>query len=193
MMSADGFRRDTDNYKVPASAGLGDRIVNSASSSEGGAIGGSFTFDRGYVGISQSEYKTRYGTVAEADVTIDMKQSRTTFAGEIGKLGSIIESVSVRGGRTDYKHVELEGSEIGTQFTNKGSDVRIEVRHAQLGPFSGMVGVQGESFKFAALGEEAFVPDTRTRNQAVSRSRQSCWPFIPCRAIRRCRSVASVP
>ena len=166
-LHADGFHRITDNYKVPASAGLGDRIVNSASRSEGGAIGGSFTFDRGYLGISQSEYKTRYGTVAEADVTIDMKQSRTTLSGEIGKLGNIIESVSVRGGRTDYKHVELVGSLVGTQFTNKGSDLRIEVRHAQMGPFSGMLGVQGESFKFAALGEEAFVPDTRTRNQAV--------------------------
>ncbi|MCY7389100.1 MAG: TonB-dependent receptor [Burkholderiales bacterium] len=166
-LHADGFHRNTNNYKVPASAGLGDRIVNSASHSEGGAIGGSFTFDRGYLGISQSEYKTRYGTVAEADVTINMKQSRTALSGEIGKLGGIIESVSVRGGRTDYKHVELEGTEIGTQFTNKGSDVRIEVRHAQMGPFSGMVGVQGESFKFAALGQEAFVPDTRTRNQAV--------------------------
>ena len=166
-LHADGFHRDTDNYKVPASAGLGNRIVNSASRSEGGAIGGSFTFDRGYLGVSQSAYKTRYGTVAEADVTIDMKQSRTTLSGEIGKLGSIIDSVSMRGGRTDYKHVELEGNEIGTQFTNKGSDVRVEVRHTQLGPFAGMVGVQGESFKFAALGAEAFVPDTSTRNQAV--------------------------
>ena len=166
-LHADGFLRDTDNYKVPASAGLGARIANSASRSEGGAIGGSFTFDRGYVGVSQSEYKTRYGTVAEANVTIDMKQSRTTFNGEIGKLGNIIDSVSLRGGRTDYKHVELEGQEVGTQFTNKGSDYRIEMRHAQMGPFAGMVGIQGESFKFAALGREAFVPDTSTRNQAV--------------------------
>jgi len=166
-LHADGFYRDTGNYKVPASAGLGSRIVNSASRSEGGAIGGSLTFDRGYVGISQSEYRSRYGTVAEADVTIDMKQSRTTFVGEVGKLGAIVESVSVRGGRTDYKHVELEGSEVGTQFTNKGSDFRIEVRHAKFGPLSGVIGLQGEGFKFAALGEEAFVPDTKTRNQAV--------------------------
>ena len=166
-LHVDGFRRDTDNYKVPLSAGLGNRIVNSASRSEGGAIGGSFTFDSGYAGLSQSEYRSRYGTVAEADVSIDMKQSRTTFDGEFGKLGSFVDSVSIRGGRTDYKHVELEGSEVGTQFTNKGNDFRIEVRHARLGALSGVIGLQGESFKFAALGEEAFVPDTKTRNQAV--------------------------
>ena len=166
-LHADGFHRDTDNYRVPVSAGLGNRIVNSASRSEGGAIGGSFTFDGGYAGVSQSEYRSRYGTVAEADVTIDMKQSRTTFEGQFDKLGPVVESVSVRGGRTDYKHVELEGSVVGTQFTNKGSDFRIEVRHARLGAMSGVIGVQGENFEFAALGNEAFVPDTRTRNQAV--------------------------
>ena len=166
-LHADGFHRDTGDYRVPASAGLGKRIVNSASNSEGGAIGGSLTFDGGYAGISQSEYRSRYGTVAEADVTIDMKQSRTTFEGELGKLGSTVESVNVRGGRTDYKHVELQGSQVGTQFTNKGSDFRLEVRHAKFGAVSGVVGVQGETYKFAALGEEAFVPDTKTRNQAV--------------------------
>ena len=166
-LHADGFHRTTDDYKVPASAGLGNRIVNSASRGKGGAIGGSFTFDRGYLGISQSEYRTLYGTVAEPNVTIDMRQARTTVDGEIGKLGTLIESVSARGGRTDYEHVELDGGEVGTKFTNKGSDFRIEARHAKFGQLSGVVGVQGERFRFAAIGEEAFVPDTRTRNQAV--------------------------
>ena len=164
---ADGFHRDTDDYKVPQSAGLGNRIVNSAGRSMGGALGGSLTFDRGYAGISRSEYSTRYGTVAEADVTIDMKQTRTTFEGEIAKLGSILESVNVRAGRTDYKHTEFEGAVVGTQFTNKGSDFRVEAKHAKFGSLSGVIGVQGENFRFAALGEEAFVPATKTRNHAV--------------------------
>ena len=166
-LHADGFHRETGDYKVPSSAGLGNRIVNSASESKGGAIGGSFTFNGGYAGISQSEYRSLYGTVAEPDVNIDMRQTRTAFEGESGKLGSVVESISIRGGRTDYKHVELEGSEVGTQFTNKGNDFRIELKHAKLGPLSGVIGAQGESFKFSALGDEAFVPDTRTRNQAI--------------------------
>src|SRR6185295_5364304 len=43
-LHADGFDRETGNYRVPSSAGLGNRIVNSASESKGGAIGGSWTF-----------------------------------------------------------------------------------------------------------------------------------------------------
>lgn len=164
---ADGFWRDTDNYAVPESAGVGRRVVNSASRSKGGALGASFTYDRGYFGVSQSDYRSRYGTVAEADVTIDMKQSRTTFEGECRDLGTFVDSISLRGGRTDYRHTELEGAEVGTVFTNKGSDFRLEAKHAAMGPLSGVVGVQGETFRFAALGEEAFVPNTRTRNEAV--------------------------
>jgi iron complex outermembrane receptor protein len=164
---ADGFWRDTDDYAVPESAGVGKRVINSASRSKGGAIGASFTYDRGYFGVSQSDYRSQYGTVAEADVTIAMKQSRSTFEGEFRELGIFIESVNLRGGRTDYKHTEFEGAETGTVFTNKGSDFRLEAKHAKLGPLSGVIGVQGETFRFAALGEEAFVPNTRTRNEAI--------------------------
>lgn len=164
---ADGFWRDTENYAVPESAGVGKRVVNSASRSKGGAVGASFTYDRGYFGFSQSDYRSRYGTVAEADVTIEMKQTRTTFEGEFRELGAFIESVNLRGGHTDYRHTEFEGPEVGTVFTNKGSDFRLEAKHARLGPLSGVIGVQGEKFRFAALGEEAFVPSTRNRNAAI--------------------------
>ncbi|MEP7154305.1 MAG: TonB-dependent receptor [Betaproteobacteria bacterium] len=179
-LHADGFYRETGDYRVPASAGLGNRIVNSSSESKGGAIGGSYTFDRGYFGISQTSYRSLYGTVAEADVTIDMRQTRTSLEGEFRSLGSIIDSVSVRGGHTDYKHVEFEGAEAGTQFTNTGNDFRIELRHAALGPLTGLVGLQAEGFKFSALGDEAFVPDTRTRNEAVfgyEEFRTGPWKF----------------
>ncbi len=166
-LHADGFHRTTDDYRVPSAAGLGDRIVNSASRSKGGALGASMTFKSGHVGVSRSEYRTLYGTVAEPDVKIDMKQSRTTLEAELGDLPGVVENVSLRWGRTDYEHVELEGAVIGTRFTNTGDDFRLEVRHPKLGPLSGVVGVQAESFKFAALGEEAFVPATRSRSTAA--------------------------
>lgn len=166
-LHADGFDRTTGNYRVPRGAGLGDRIVNSGSSSKGGALGASWTFAGGHMGLSRAEYRSNYGTVAEPDVKIDMKQSRTTLEGEMTGLGQTLESLSARIGQTDYRHTELEGSEVGTRFTNKGHDFRLEARHAPLGPASGLVGVQAESFTFAALGEEAFVPSTRSRNQAI--------------------------
>jgi iron complex outermembrane receptor protein len=164
---ADGFQRATGDYHVPIGAGLGDRIVNSSSHSNGGAIGASLTFKDGHVGMSRAEYRTQYGTVAEPDVKIDMKQSRSTIEGEMNNFSGVVESVAVRGGQTDYQHVELESGAVGTRFTNKGHDFRLEVKHATLGLLSGVIGIQAEGFKFAALGEEAFVPATRTQNAAM--------------------------
>ena len=46
-------------------------------------------------------------------------------------------------------------------------DYRIEARHARLGPLEGMIGLQGESTRFSAEGEEAFAPPSRTRQHAL--------------------------
>ena len=40
-------------------------------------------------------------------------------------------------GRSDYEHVELEGEEVGTRFTNEAWEGRLELPHAPLGPVHG--------------------------------------------------------
>jgi iron complex outermembrane recepter protein len=144
-------------------------VVNSAAEATGGAVGAAIAFadGRGNVGIAQSQYDTRYGTVAEEAVKIDMRQERTAAELSIRGLSGVVESFFVKASRTDYRHVELEEGEIGTTFTNKGRDLRAEFRHAPIGNLRGMVGVQTESFTFSALGDEAFIPRTKTRNQAL--------------------------
>ncbi|HEX4857773.1 MAG TPA: TonB-dependent receptor plug domain-containing protein, partial [Usitatibacteraceae bacterium] len=165
---ADGATRETADYAVPSAAGRGKRIVNSAGDSKGGAIGISAAADWGYAGISRSEHRSQYGTVAEPDVRIDMRQSRTAFESEWRPAaGAAFESFSLRAGHTVYRHTEFEGSTAGTIFDSSGSDLRIEARHRALGPLAGVVGVQGDRSRFSALGEEAFVPATESRNRAV--------------------------
>ncbi|MFX8024402.1 hypothetical protein ABTK62_21385, partial [Acinetobacter baumannii] len=48
-----------------------------------------------------------------------------------------------------------------------GTDGRVEVEHAAWGPVKGLVGLPAEALDFSALGHEAFVPCTRTRNTGV--------------------------
>jgi iron complex outermembrane recepter protein len=89
--------------------------------------------------------------------------------GEVRGLGGFIETVRGQAGFTDYEHQEIEGTgEIGTTFNNKGSDLRLEAVHAKqalgTGHLQGVFGLQGEASRFSALGEEAFVPATRTRH-----------------------------
>ncbi|MCW5624013.1 MAG: TonB-dependent receptor [Burkholderiales bacterium] len=139
------------------------RAVNSATESNGGAVGGSLLFDKGYVGASVSQLNANYGTVAEPDVTIDMRKNRYDFAGEFRDLGGFIDGVKFRTGYTDYKHTEFEGAEVGTVFKNRGYDGRVDLKHRKLGILEGVIGLQAADTKFEALGAEAFLPPVATR------------------------------
>ena len=169
-LHADGFTRDTDDYRVPAKTAVLSPVVNSSAQARGGALGASLALPggRGNVGIAHSRHESNYGTVALADVRIDMRQSRTAAELNLRDLGGAwLEGVFVKAAQSDYQHIELENGAVGTTFKNTGNDFRAEIKHKKFGAMQGVVGVQGESFRFSALGEEAFVPATRTRNRAV--------------------------
>jgi len=174
-LHVDVFNRETGDVKVPADLActkggintLTNRICNSGSKVHGGAAGGSVFFDHGYLGASVSTYRSNYGTVAEDDVTIDMKSNRVALEGEVRDLGGFIQSVKAQLSHTDYQHTEFEGPNPGTVFKNKGSDVRLEARHARIGNLDGMVGFQAENNRFSADGAEAFAPYSKTSQNAV--------------------------
>lgn len=172
---ADGFARKTDDLRVPRFTPLeGDealpattRVRNSAAEAHGGAVGASWADSRGFAGASVDTYRNDYGVTAEPDVTIQMKRDRLALAAE-RQLDGPIEQLSLRFGDTRYQHQEIEGTgEVGTTFKSTGQDLRIEARHAPVGGVRGVIGLQAESMSFSALGEEAFVPGTRTRSAAL--------------------------
>ncbi len=174
-LHVDAFDRRTSDVKVPVDlictmAGVtttARRICNSASEVSGGAIGGSLFFDHGYLGASASTYRSTYGTVAEDEVTIDMKSERYALEGEIRNLGGPLQSVKGQYSQTDYAHTEFEGLTPGTVFKNKGRDFRLEARHAKVGNLDGVLGFQTESSRFSADGTEAFAPYSKTSQSAV--------------------------
>ncbi|MEO6281525.1 TonB-dependent receptor domain-containing protein [Roseateles sp.] len=162
--------RDADDQRAPRFDSDGDSrtsVRNSAARSHGGAVGGSVFFQGGFAGVSVDDFHTDYGTTAEADVTIKMQRQRIATAGEWATADGPIHRISWQLSRNRYEHVEMEGDEVGTTFKSSGTDGRLEVEHASLGPVKGIVGVQTEALDFSALGEEAFVPSTRTRSTGV--------------------------
>ncbi len=143
------------------------RLGNSNGRQDGGSVGGSYTWDDGYAGVSYSNYDANYGSPAEQDVRIRMKQDHYAFASEIRNLQGPFSSLKLDAGYTDYEHREIEGGEIGTTFKNKGYEARVEARHVPLGPLNGVIGAQVNRNEFSALGEEAFVPQTDTNSGAL--------------------------
>ncbi|MEN9725481.1 MAG: hypothetical protein RLZZ98_990, partial [Pseudomonadota bacterium] len=176
---ADAYQRLTDDLKIPKSAaqklindGLAQhtnnrRLLNSGAETNGGALGASLTFEKGYAGISFAQANNFYGTVAEPNVKIDMRNDRWDFASEIFDISDVISRAKVLLTHTEYQHQEIDGGVVGTIFSNRGNEGRIEASHTKLGDLSGSIGVQFSDTKYQAIGEEAFMPSTQTKKQGV--------------------------
>lgn len=161
-------------------------LANSSQSSESGSFGLSWVRDRGFLGVSVSGLDTNYGVPGhahgheeeegeheegeeeehegeeEASVRIDLEQRRVDLAGELLRDTGPFRGMKLRLGSAEYEHVELEGAEVGTRFTNETLEGRLELVQRQRGRLSGTVGLQGSTNDFAAFGEEAFVPPSTT-------------------------------
>jgi iron complex outermembrane receptor protein len=162
-----GYARS--RHAPPSEDGNGKkgRLGNSDGRQDGGAVGGSYTWDDGYAGLSYSKYDSNYGSPAEDAVRIRMKQDHYAFASELRNLDGPFSSLKFDAGYTDYEHREIEDGETGTVFKNKGYEARVEARHQPLGPLNGVIGTQVSRSEFSALGEEAFVPQTDTDSAAL--------------------------
>lgn len=174
-LHVDVFDRDSGDARVPLSLACGrggvtvvrSRLCNADSRSRGGAAGGTLFFDRGYLGASVQETRNAYGAVAEEDVRIDMVSRRAAIDGEWRPVQSVWQSVRLQAAHTDYRHAEIEGGATGTVFQLRGDEFRLQARHARVGPLEGVIGLQADSSRFSADGEEAFAPPSRTRQQAL--------------------------
>ncbi|MFT3956526.1 MAG: TonB-dependent receptor [Piscinibacter sp.] len=183
-LHADAFGRSTDDLRVPRFTPLEDgaplapteRVRNSASQARGGAIGAAFTDAQGFIGLALDRYDNHYGIVAEPDVGIRMQRDHLALAGEWRGLDGLLRTLRAQLGRTVYEHQEIEGSgAIGTVFSTRGNEARIEAEHAPLGPLRGVLGLQIDDSDFAALGEEAFVPSTTTRRRGLFLLEEAPW------------------
>ena len=160
---ADLSLRDTNDYAIPTSD---DTLANSSMQSRTGTLGGSYITDRGFLGAAVSSFATNYGIPGDEPVRIDMESQRVDLKGELTGLG-FFDSARIRLGMTDYEHVELEGAEVGTRFTNDGFEGRLEARHRALGRMRGTWGAQYTATDFVAMGEEAYIPPNQSHATAV--------------------------
>ena len=161
-------------------------LDNSSIRTRAGGVGATWLGEGGFFGASASTYRTNYGIPngahvhadddhdhdhgdeeeegGEHDVRIDMVQNRFEAKGGIYNPVSFLKNINLRTAYTDYEHVELEAGTPSTRFTNRGIEGRLEAVQQQIGGWDGAFGLQFGNSDFGAKGEEAFVPDTGTRN-----------------------------
>ncbi|HVT32597.1 MAG TPA: TonB-dependent receptor [Rhodanobacteraceae bacterium] len=175
-LHADGLDRHDGDYDIP-----GRELPNSWVHTKAGALGGSWLGDRGYLGVSVSRYLDNYGNPAEAGedgeppVHLSMEQTRYDMKGALDAPFAGIDKAEFSFGHTDYQHIEFDGDEPGTTFTNDANEGRLVMTHSPLGGWRGAFGVQFFHRDFAAVGDETFVPPTSTKGLGLFATEQKTW------------------
>ena len=98
---------------------------------------------------------------------VKLKSERWDARGELRDPLPGFTRLRLRAAVTDYRHDEIEGTQIATTFRNKGHDARLEMEHVPLAGWRGVVGLQTTRRDFSALGEEAYVAPTLTKKHAA--------------------------
>ena len=160
-------------------------VENSDIENKGGTFGAGFIGENFNFGVSFNLNESNYGVPGHAHheeehdeeeeheeeehdeheeevVRIDLDQKRFDLKGDIQQDFLIFEEARLRFGYADYKHIELEGDEVGTTFNNKGWEGRFELVQQQIGNIHGSMGIQVRDREFSAIGEEAFVAPNDT-------------------------------
>ncbi|NRB72470.1 MAG: TonB-dependent receptor [Xanthomonadales bacterium] len=182
----DDHDSDEDHSEEEGVEGI---LENSFLDNEGGAFGGAWIGDSWRAGLSYTVYDSNYGIPGghehehgEEDEDHDSDEPHGEEEGEeeeeivtinleSKRLDAVLNGTNPFSGfteldfkiaDTDYTHTEFEGEETGTVFDSETLDLRLELTHEPLGPFTGTFGAQWTDNDFSALGEEAFVPPSTT-------------------------------
>ena len=146
---ADAYGRTSSDYRVPhypylfdATQPFNGKQPNSSARSDGQALGGSYLFPGGFVGVAVSQFNSIYHIPgidgAAHNTRIDMKQTKVTSKGEFRPQSDAVDAVRFWLGYTDYKHNEIGLADpadfttdgVRQTFTNKELEGRTEVQFA---------------------------------------------------------------
>jgi iron complex outermembrane recepter protein len=164
----DGLNRDARNYESKDG-----QVDNSFYDVTNFNFGTSFVDDWGFLGMSYGRFDSTHGVPINPDDPdelpfIDSTQDRIYLSGQINNPFSGIKAISIQGGYNDYSHTEFEDTvSPGTIFSNEQFEGRVEIQHAPIGVFNGVIGTQFGYRNVSAVGEEAFLPKTNTENFAI--------------------------
>jgi iron complex outermembrane recepter protein len=168
----DGTHRESEDVRTPRftlpNGEARERIENSTARTQSGALGLSRVWQGGFIGASVDGYRSRYGIVATDGVTIDMRREKVMIEGENTLTQSLFAQTKGHVAWTNYAHNELEADgEIGTRFSSRALQWRVDANTKKFGAWDGVVGISGERTQFTAIGDEAFVPPNTTQNTAI--------------------------
>ncbi len=136
------------------------------------AIGGSYVWDKGYIGASFNQFLSVYGIPDDPEVDepgvipprvrLDVTKRQGNLRSSIADPLPGFSTLNFKFVYTDYKHLEIDGEQVGSTFKTNGVDSRIELVHQPIGLFQGSLGGQFFYKELSILGADAFLQPTTT-------------------------------
>lgn len=175
---ADGVYRNQKDYDTPEG-----RQANSFIDTKSGSVGASLSGDWGFLGVSASRFRDNYGNPGEPGdlaqgergVWLQLHQDRYELKGGLNDPWGEGSGLRYSFGHTQYDHIEFEGDEVGTTFSKRANEGRVEASFAAANGWKTALGVQGSDSTFQAVGEESFVPKTGNRSIGVFAVARNSW------------------
>jgi iron complex outermembrane receptor protein len=153
-------------------ADLKGTLPHSRSRTTEGALGVAYVDGDFNVGVSVTRHTSRYQVPIRycfepgcefEQPTLTPHQTRYDARAEI-PIGGFFSQIKARGGYSKYFHNELEADgEIGSHFTSKGGEGRLELIQSEKSGWGGTSGFQYLNRDAAVVGEEVFLPASRQK------------------------------
>ena len=184
VIHLDAYTRKTGNLNIPGYSvsgklarsdseigrnqyGKKGQLRNSGSDTDGGAIGASYFFEKGYVGMSYAKHDSETGNPLTPTGFFDLETNRWDLHSEFHDLDGFFNHFKFKMAHTDYKHDEHhEPGEIENTFENRGLDGTLELGHHAIAGMSGVVGVHFENSTFKQPNG-VLLPNANTDSQSV--------------------------
>jgi iron complex outermembrane receptor protein len=155
-------------------------IENTQSRGGFASAGMAWTGERGYAGASYGYDDTKYGIPFVEEGRIQLTPRRQMIGARAGadQLTGPFSSFRVLFGYRHYRHDELEGDEVGTQFENNTTDINAQAKHRAIGRLTGTIGGSFLDRDFSATGAEALSPPVGERGAAAFLYEEVTWPHV---------------
>jgi iron complex outermembrane receptor protein len=157
------------------------RLGNSYSRSSQVALGSTWFFDRGYVGVSIDAKDSEYGVPGfsmqnlsfganPADglpVGVVIKQQRYALEALLRDPLPYVERAELRVSNLDNTSGERLGSTRANDYDFQSTQAELLLAHQPVGPLSGVLGLSHQARDVTGSGTLRYLPDVETRSNAV--------------------------
>ena len=174
-LHAGGSGRRSDDVRTPEG-----RIDNSQSRGGTTSVGLSWTGEKGFFGGSYGYDDTKYGIPVVEEGVLQLTPRRHSFSLRTGAhdLGGPFDSFRATLGHRRYRHDELEGDLVATEFSNDTTELEVLGSHRAIGRMKGSVGAWALNRAFATTGVEVLSPPVDQTGFAGFFYEEVGWPHV---------------